>query len=596
MTRSVMAMTTLATSMHAQPGVYAVLLGSGVSTGAGIPTGWGVVQNLVRRVAAAETRGDEAEVKKATENAEKWWIDCYGEDLGYSSLLEALAPTSAARQGILAEFFEPTDEDLENGLKAPSRAHLALAELVKRGTVRVIITTNFDRLMEQALASVGVSPQVVSRPEMVNGMKPLAHSPVTVIKLHGDYKDLDSLNTSEELAEYPGEWEKLLRQVFDEYGLLISGWSAEWDKALVKIMEESPNRRYPLYWDSKSSRGAVAKGLLTARNGQVIQSDGADELFADLLTSIDSLERLSSSPLTIAMATAKLKRYLPRSECRIELHDLVMHFVEEVVSEISQQPLIEPSLDGAKVQEVWAEHLASAAPLLHLLSTGVWHDSAGAHDQLWIDVLQHLTDAGTQPISQWTEGLQVARLTPALLAFSTMCVAAVARGREELIVRLATEVEGRVGVGRDEPVPACHLLYPERVMSNSWVKAMPRWGGTSYIYPTSRLLREDTYAAVRSLVPVERNYDRAFRGFEYRLGLLQEARTFGGGWRANPGEYLLDRAQTSDGQDVPASEIQFQKAVARTGSQVWVDLLGGADHFDQALIDHREVLKQYRHW
>ena len=29
----------LATSMHAQPGVYAVLLGSGASTGSGIPTG-----------------------------------------------------------------------------------------------------------------------------------------------------------------------------------------------------------------------------------------------------------------------------------------------------------------------------------------------------------------------------------------------------------------------------------------------------------------------------------------------------------------------------------------------------------------------------
>ncbi|VBA43453.1 hypothetical protein LAUMK136_05093 [Mycobacterium attenuatum] len=43
----------LATSMHAMPGVYAVLLGSGVSTGAGIPTGWGVITELVRAVAAA---------------------------------------------------------------------------------------------------------------------------------------------------------------------------------------------------------------------------------------------------------------------------------------------------------------------------------------------------------------------------------------------------------------------------------------------------------------------------------------------------------------------------------------------------------------
>ncbi len=37
----------LATGMHGQPGVYALLIGSGVSTGAGIPTGWGVVTELV---------------------------------------------------------------------------------------------------------------------------------------------------------------------------------------------------------------------------------------------------------------------------------------------------------------------------------------------------------------------------------------------------------------------------------------------------------------------------------------------------------------------------------------------------------------------
>src|SRR5580704_4413137 len=44
----------LATSMHAAPGVYAVLVGSGMSSAAGIPTGWQVVQDLIRRVAIAE--------------------------------------------------------------------------------------------------------------------------------------------------------------------------------------------------------------------------------------------------------------------------------------------------------------------------------------------------------------------------------------------------------------------------------------------------------------------------------------------------------------------------------------------------------------
>ena len=50
----------LASSMHAQPGVYALLLGSGVSTGASIPTGWGIVQNLIERAAAAQDPADKA--------------------------------------------------------------------------------------------------------------------------------------------------------------------------------------------------------------------------------------------------------------------------------------------------------------------------------------------------------------------------------------------------------------------------------------------------------------------------------------------------------------------------------------------------------
>ena len=41
----------LALTMHASKGVYALLLGSGVSKTASIPTGWDVVLDLIRKVA-----------------------------------------------------------------------------------------------------------------------------------------------------------------------------------------------------------------------------------------------------------------------------------------------------------------------------------------------------------------------------------------------------------------------------------------------------------------------------------------------------------------------------------------------------------------
>lgn len=113
----------LATSMHAQPGVYALLLGSGVSTGAGIPTGWGVVRELVERVAAASGRDGEGDSRAARDDPEGWWA-AYGEgELGYSTLLEQLATTPAVRQGLLAGFFEPDDDEREEGLKQPGTAH-----------------------------------------------------------------------------------------------------------------------------------------------------------------------------------------------------------------------------------------------------------------------------------------------------------------------------------------------------------------------------------------------------------------------------------------------------------------------------------------
>lgn len=44
----------------------------------------------------------------------------------------------------------------------PSAAHRAAAHLVKRRAVRVILTLNFDRLVETALQDVGIQPVIVS--------------------------------------------------------------------------------------------------------------------------------------------------------------------------------------------------------------------------------------------------------------------------------------------------------------------------------------------------------------------------------------------------------------------------------------------------
>lgn len=588
----------LATSMHAQPGVYALLLGSGVSTSAGVPTGWGVVTELVRRVAAVE---DPASVEDAASDPEKWWHDHHGEPIGYSSVLEALAPTPAARQGLLADFFEPSDEEREQGIKTPGRGHLAVAELIKRGAVKVVVTTNFDRLMEQALDAVGIAPQVIARPEAVNGMKPLPHAQATVIKVHGDYLDLGSRNTPAELDHYAEEWVTLLARVFDEYGLIVSGWSAEWDTALVRLIESTPNRRYPLYWDARSGKGVNAQKLLAARSGQIVPAAGADEMFSELSSALESLDRLAEAPLTTAMAVARLKRHLPDPVRRIDLHDLVMEATDKVVEGVKDQPLSIDTLDGAALQGVLAAHRERTRQLCALLVAGVWHDLKGDHDRLWMDVLERLLDAGTTSRVGVSiqQVLAQARLYSALLVHTAVGVAATRRGRDALLIKLATEVMGTVEMGMRIRFPACQVIHPYRVLDKDWVNALPRWnGGGGYTYPLSHLLKADVRAIFEDLIPETQDYEDTFHGYEYRMSLLHESTNaaYSGAYRAMPGEYVGERAWSWDDRKVPLAEIAFRDAGQRASKWPWVRLLGDEeDGYDQALINHRGVLENFKY-
>ena len=305
-TRGVDPRVSLATSLHAAPGVYAVLVGSGMSTAAGIPTGWQVVQDLIRKVALAEGVDPSA----IEEQPERWWASAARPEPRYDALMGALGPTAATRHALLRRYFDPSAE--EGGPIRPTAGHLALAHLVASGLIRVLITTNFDRLIERSLEEAGVSPQVVTASADVRGMAPLAHARATVVKVNGDYARPGLRNTPEELRSYPAPLRRLLRQVFDEYGLLVVGWSGDYDDALVDALRGTSTRRYPMYWTTHRGHiTEVAKRLVAQRGAAVIDTAGADEFFTDIAERVDNLGRVAARrnrPFPIGM-----QRHRPES-------------------------------------------------------------------------------------------------------------------------------------------------------------------------------------------------------------------------------------------------------------------------------------------
>ena len=190
----------LAHSLHIAPGTQALLVGSGLSQAAGILTGWEITVDLIRTLGAFVGVKDHP-------NWEAWFSEKHGKKPHYSEILEKLASTPAQRQTILSGYIEKTKG---GETPRPTEAHKAIARLVKARTVRVIITTNFDRLLETALAEADIPTRVIAKDDDIKGITSLIHSPCTLIKVHGDYLDIRIKNTDAELDGYSPDMNALL--------------------------------------------------------------------------------------------------------------------------------------------------------------------------------------------------------------------------------------------------------------------------------------------------------------------------------------------------------------------------------------------------
>ena len=195
----------------------------------------------------------------------------------------------------------------------------------------MILTTNFDRLMEKALDEIDVSYDVVYSEYSLNGAVAYVHSNCMIVKINGDYKDIRTKNTIEELKNYEDKIIKYLKRILDDFGLIICGWSGDWDIALRNAIVSAPNRRYSTFWLKKGELSEMAKEIIRNRNAEVIDIEGADEFFARLLERAKSLEELSShNVIDTQTAIQTTKRYLSKPEYRIKLHDLILEEVERV--------------------------------------------------------------------------------------------------------------------------------------------------------------------------------------------------------------------------------------------------------------------------
>jgi hypothetical protein len=497
----------LAFSMQSNKGIYALLLGSGISYSSGILTGWGILTELCRRVMVLE--GD------SHENPIEWYENKYEKKPLYDELIEGLCKTSSERNGLLREFFEPTEEDLSNGLKVPSPGHKSIAKLVRSGHIKVIVTTNFDRLIEKALEDENISFQTIYHETDIEGMKPLAHVECTVFKVHGDYKDTRFKNVTNELETYPESINNLLKAIFSDYGIIVSGWSAEWDSALRSAIKGASGRRYSWYWTSLNERiSAEAKEIINHRDGiHIINNGGSDRFFTDLLNNVDAIRRLKLIDQdVISVKINKVKKFIIQ-EKDTDLHDIVLKetlILHDFIEGIDTQK----SLDKVQYIELIDLIVEKSITLSSIMSVLSYFCKNSFHEKILINTLERFTTTiKREGITLTLKLLSI----PLLLIKYSIGISLTAKENFALLNKVLLEPFVRDIFYSERGINFLYYSTPYRKLEEAISKIMPSgvYYGHSCVFLSSKLEK----VFVSNIAINKEEYNIYFDLFEFLLSI-----------------------------------------------------------------------------
>jgi hypothetical protein len=439
----------LAFSLFSNPGAYAVLAGAGVSRGAGLPTAWDIVVDLIRQIARDANDGGDIDA----DSAAGWYEAKYGLTPTYSDVVEQLALTPTERKSLLRKYFAPTERE-ENEATGPSTAHRAIARLMKAGVIRVVLTMNFDRLFEQALHELNIEPTVVATESDAHGLAPLHTVQHCIVHLHGDYLNANSMrNTTAELSGYGRYISALLRRVLSDYGLLVAGWSVQHDHALREAVAAHHRSIFTMGWVSPGPLIEAASDLAVGKKALIL-STTADDAFGHLADQVESMrERRARHPLSLNVAVNRVKRELAREGPAIAAHDMItaefsrLHSLpafnlERYMVDPGDQSLLEQAVEASRV------------PAGCVAALAYW--GGDANYRWWMPEIERFSRPFVRA-SGYTALLNLPLVTGSIL-FYAAGIAAAAAERFALLAKLFNLKGNRVGL---RPTRIAEVLAPQ---------------------------------------------------------------------------------------------------------------------------------------
>lgn len=161
----------------------------------------------------------------------------------------------------------------------PSFGYHVLARLLSDGPkgCNLIITTNFDSLVEKALAIyTDTLPLVINHEALSNYIRANTQLPI-VAKVHRGLF-FGPLNSPKETGQLKGDWKKILNQVFLSYTPVVIGYGGG-DHSLMDYLEKNAELPHGIYWAYMGELPSKRiQKLVEKKKGCLVETAGFDSL------------------------------------------------------------------------------------------------------------------------------------------------------------------------------------------------------------------------------------------------------------------------------------------------------------------------------
>lgn len=258
---------------------YAFILGAGASKSSGINTGHELAQRWLEEIYRRECLDK-------TLSIEEWLASG---NSGFTDSTISFADAGSHYPQIFERRFygdrEASYAALEDAIegKIPSLGYSLLASIIQETRHKVVITTNFDNLVADALSmQAHQSPLIVAHESLAGFVRPNLRRPL-VAKIHRDLflspkNDHTGVSTMEE------SWKEALKKIFQHYTPIVIGYGGN-DGSLMNMLSDLPEGSISgrIFWCCRDTEVPdKAKSVLIKHKGVLAKIVGFDEFMLQL--------------------------------------------------------------------------------------------------------------------------------------------------------------------------------------------------------------------------------------------------------------------------------------------------------------------------